>query len=125
MNARIHAVGFASRPEQYLAAADIFCLPSYREGFGSVIIEAGAMNVPSVATRVTGVVDAVVEGETGLLVPAKDALALAQALLQLTESPEARQRIGQAAHRRAVQNFDAEVINQVVVDEYFRLAQTT
>ncbi len=122
-NAQIHCVGFASRPEKYLAAADIFCLPSYREGFGSVIIEAGAMSLPSVATRVTGVVDAVVEGETGLLVPAKDALALAHALQRLAESPEMRRRMGPAARRRAIQQFDAEQVNQAVVDEYLRLAQ--
>jgi glycosyltransferase involved in cell wall biosynthesis len=122
-NIRIHSVGFASRPEEYLAIADIFCLPSYREGFGSVVIEAGAMNLPSVASRVTGLVDAVVDGETGIVVPAKDPMALARALEEMIESPELRLRMGQSARQRAVQHFDAAMINQAVVDEYFRLAR--
>ena len=68
----IHGVGFCLEPERYLAAGDLFCLPSYREGFGTVAIEAGALGLPVVATRVTGLVDAVVDAETGRLVPAKD-----------------------------------------------------
>lgn len=120
-NPRIHAVGFASKPEEYLAAGDIFCLPSYREGFGSVVIEAGAMELPSVATRITGVVDAVVDGETGILVPPKDAAALAGSLKELIESPETRYRMGQAARQRALKHFDSSVVNHAVIREYFRL----
>ena len=122
-NTHIHSVGFASRPEEYLAIADIFCLPSYREGFGSVIIEAGAMNLPSVATRVTGLVDSVVDGETGILVPPKDAKALAGALEEMVKSADLRHQMGRAARQSVVQHFDAAVINQAVVDEYFRLAR--
>lgn len=122
-NARIHPVGFAPQPEEYLAMADIFCLPSYREGFGSVAIEAGAMMLPSVATRVTGLIDAVVDGETGILVPPKDVWALKDALKTMIESPDMRCRMGQAARLRAVTYFDAEVVNRAVVDEYARLAK--
>ena len=122
-NTHIHSVGFASRPEEYLAIADVFCLPSYREGFGSVVIEAGAMNLPSVATRVTGLVDSVVDGETAILVPPKDAIALARALKEMIESADLRHQMGRAARQWVVQHFDAAVINRAVVDEYFRLAQ--
>ena len=118
----IHAVGFTVKPEEYLAMADIFCLPSYREGFGTVAIEAGAMSLPAVVTRVTGLVDAVVDGETGVLVPPRNVEALTQALQSMIESPEMRYRMGQAARQRAVRYFDAATINQMVVDEYFRLA---
>ena len=51
-----------------MQAADIFCLPSYREGFGSSIIEAAACGLPAIASRIYGLTDAVKEGETGLLV---------------------------------------------------------
>ena len=118
----IHVVGFQAKPEEYLALADIFCLPSYREGFGSVVIEAGALGLPSVVTRVTGLTDAVVDGETGLIVPPKDVPGLAQALTRLIESPDLRRRMGQAAHQRVIRSFDANKINQLVVDEYLRLA---
>jgi len=122
-DAQVHTVGFVSQPEQYLAIADIFCLPSYREGFGSVVIEAGAMNLPTAATHVTGVVDAVVDGETGILVPPKDVAALTWALRTMVESPELRCRMGQAARLHVVKHFDAKVINQAVIDEYYRLVR--
>ena len=121
-NPRIHVVGFSNEPEKYMAAADIFCLPSYREGFGSVIIEAAAMGLPSVASRVVGLVDAVVDGETGLLVPAKDVDALKRALVKMVSEPEIRHRMGRAARERAVRDFDSRIVNRLVVEEYKRLA---
>jgi glycosyltransferase involved in cell wall biosynthesis len=120
-NPHIRSFGFVFDPENYFAASDIFCLPSYREGFGSVVIEAGAMNLPTVATGVTGLVDSVVDGVTGLLVPPKNVSALFAALLTLIQSPDLRQRMGLAARRRALEHFDAARVNQTLIDEYYRL----
>lgn len=123
-NPKIHSMGFVYDPENYMAAADIFCLSSYREGFGGVVIEAGAMDLPVVATRITGLVDAVVEGETGILVPPKNVPALVEALLTLIRSPELRKRMGATAIRRSHSYFDASVVNKMVIDEYHRLVGT-
>jgi len=120
---RVHGVGFSLTPEKYMAAADIFCLPSYREGFGSAVIEAAAMGLPAVVTRLTGgLVDTIVEGVTGLFVPPKNVDHLAQALRTLIASKELRHSLGQAARQRAEKSFDAKLINEAVVAEYFRLA---
>jgi len=118
---RIHNVGFSLAPEKYLAAADIFCLPSYREGFGSVVIEAAAMELPAVVTRITGLVDSVVEGVTGLIVQPKNACDLGHALQTLIDSDQLRRSLGRAGRKRVVQNFDAVLVNGSVVAEYFRL----
>lgn len=120
----IHSIGFRKDVERYLAASDIFCLPSYREGFGSVIIEAGAMGLPSVATRVVGLVDAVIAGETGLLVPTKDIRALEEALERLIVDTNLRHRMGEAARTRSVDFFDADRVNELVRKEYFRWLPT-
>jgi glycosyltransferase involved in cell wall biosynthesis len=120
-NQNIHVIGFSPEPEKYMAIADVFCLPSYREGFGSVIIEAAAMGLPSVASKVVGLVDAVVDGETGLLVSAKDELALKQALLRMISEPKIRHRMGHAARTRAVRDFDSNLINQTMLEEYKKL----
>lgn len=120
-HAAIHVTGFSNTPEKFLGASDIFCLPSYREGFGSVLIEAGAMGLPSVATKIPGLVDAVRDGVTGFLVAPKDALGLATALKKLLTQPDLRRNMGDAARARAVQNFDSRIVNQMVVDEYFQL----
>jgi glycosyltransferase involved in cell wall biosynthesis len=119
---RIHLVGFTAMPEKYLAAADIFCLPSYREGFGSVVVEAAAMKLPAVVTRITGLVDTVVDGVTGLLVPAKDGNGLARALKRLLDSKGLRSSLGHAGWQRALATFDSTQINEALFAEYFRLA---
>jgi glycosyltransferase involved in cell wall biosynthesis len=70
-----------------------------------VVIEAAAMGVPAVATSVTGLVDAVVDGKTGLLVPAKNVGELGQALLRLIDQPDLRAEMGQAARNRAIKGI--------------------
>lgn len=119
----IRYVGYSTEPERYLAVTDIFCLPSYREGFGNVIIEAAAMGVPSVGTDIVGLRDSVANGQTGLLVPAKNAIALADALMQLLTDDERRRAMGENARRRAVAEFDARRVSAQVLDEYQRLAR--
>lgn len=79
------------------------------------------MRLPSVVTRVTGLIDAVVHEQTGLLVPAKDSDALAQAMRRLIEDPELRRRMGAASRERAVRSFDAAIVNDLVVAEYRQL----
>jgi len=91
-----------------LAITDVLCLPGYREGFGTVVIEAAAMGVPTVGTRSTGLSDAVVDGVTGLLVPPHDATALEQGLRRLLENP-------------ALREFDARVVIRRMAEEYVRL----
>ncbi len=121
-HAAIRVLGYTDTPEDYLAVADVLCLPSYREGFGSVVIEAAAMGVPAVVTQVTGLVDAVVENETGLFVPAKDVGALAGALTRFLEDAGLRHRMGSAAQDRARRLFDTTVVNQLVTDDYLTMA---
>ena len=120
-NPRIHLVGRTDQPERYMGAADILCLPSYREGFGSVVIEVAAMGVPAVATSIVGLVDAVADDKTGLLARPKSAYSLRHALSEMILDTELRDRMGRAARERAEQLFDAAIVNQAVADEYRRL----
>ncbi len=107
---RVHLVGYSDAPERFLAAADFMVLPSYREGFGSSVIEAAACGIPTVGTRIVGLVDAIVEGETGLLVPARNAAELAAAMRSMTVDESMRRRLGAAAMRRAERDFDTRVL---------------
>jgi len=118
---RIRMTGYDPEPEKYLAMADLLCLPSYREGFGNVVIEAGALGVPTVGTRINGLRDAVVDGVTGLLVPPKDAVALARALAGLLKDEPKRKQMGNAARERARNLFDSRIVNARVLEEYKRL----
>lgn len=102
---RLHYVSFTSAPEHYMAAADIFCLPSYREGFGMTILESAACSIPTVASRIYGITDAVEEGKTGVLFTAGDIAGLTQALLKLIDDAQLRQEMGIAAKQRALELF--------------------
>ena len=118
---RVKRVGFTQHPENYMAAADVLCLPSYREGFGLVIIEAAATGVPAVCSRIYGITDAVEEGRTGLLFPAGDAAALTQALLKLLEDRDLRQQMGEAARVRALELFPSRKIIREMLALYGKL----
>ncbi len=118
---RIRFVGYSNEPERYLSISDILCLPSYRESFGISVIEAASMGVPTVASKVTGLVDSVINGETGILVPPKDSISLKQALLNLLNDNEMRKLMGRKAQARARHFFDQNIINSYVIQEYENL----
>ena len=89
------------------AATDVLVLPTLREGLGMALLEAGAMGLPVVATRVTGCVDAVVDGQTGLLVEPENTEQLKAALITLIDDPQLRQKLGEQARIRVSQMFDS------------------
>ena len=109
----VHVVGYTKNPEAYMSAADIMCLPSYREGFGSVLIEGAACGLPAVASRIYGITDAVVENVTGLLHPPGDIEALAGCLRRLVSDDDLRLRLRKNAHDRVAASFDASHIENL------------
>ncbi|MEM2445721.1 MAG: glycosyltransferase family 4 protein [Candidatus Bathyarchaeia archaeon] len=111
------APGWQKDVASWLAITDVFVLPSYREGTPVTVLEAMAMGLPVVATDVPGCREAVVQGETGFLVPPRDADNLTRAIQQLVEDSELRHRMGQAGRRRAVECFAVERI----VERYLNL----
>lgn len=115
---RIRMVGYMPAPEEYIAMFDIFCLPSYREGFGNVVLEAAAMGIPTVGTRIIGLTDAIVDGVTGILVPPKDVGALARALKLVLLDDHLRSRLGSQAESRTATLFDSRKVNAGVLAEY-------
>lgn len=112
----IHRVGYTQVVEEYMAAADVFCLPSYREGFGLVLIEAGAAGLPVVASRIYGITDAVVEGGTGLLHRPGDVADLVDKLETLIADSSLHRALGAAGRRRALQMFNAELVTTAMAD---------
>jgi len=105
-------------PEHFMAAADVLVLPSYREGFGSVIIEGAACGIPSIAYRIDGVVDAVDDGSSGLLVEQGQPAAFASAMKRLALDRELRLRLGDQARERAIRNFSSERVTKAWLDFY-------
>jgi glycosyltransferase involved in cell wall biosynthesis len=110
-------------PEQ-LAASHIACLPSYREGAPLSLIEAAAAGRPIVTTDVPGCRTVVHENENGLLVPVRNAEALAGALERLITDASLRKRLGARGRERAVREFSVDVIHQKVLATYAELLRS-
>jgi hypothetical protein len=100
--------GFSTAMGETLREADIACLPSYGEGMPRGLMEAAATGLPMVTTLAPGCREAVIPGKTGVLVPVRDARALADALRPLVLDPALRQRMGAAARQQAIAEFSAE-----------------
>ncbi len=96
--------------QQALERADIFVLPSYNEGLPMSILEAMAQGLPVIATRVGGIPEAVMHGQTGLLFDAGDQAALREALLELARLGAGRAAMGQAGYALARQVFSEQAV---------------
>lgn len=118
----IRLIGYSNAPELYLSVTDILLLPSYREGFGTVVIEAAAMGVPAIGTRIPGLEDAIADNETGLLVAVKNQAELADAIKDIMMNEKRLTQLGIAALNRAKNCFSSDYVNQLVIAEYRRLA---
>ena len=120
-NHKIFAVGHQEDPVPFYAAMDIFAMPTRREGFGMTFLEANAMGLPVIGCKVTGCVDAVVNGETGLLVSVDNEEELAGAMIQLMDDKELRNRLGTAGQQRVDAYFDSALL----VNEHMKLYESS
>lgn len=102
--------GFRTDMPEVLAQASIACLPSYREGLPKVLLEAMATGLPCVTTDVPGCREAVRHGDNGLLVPARDPRALAQALDKLIQDSSMRERMGARGRERVEKEFSSDLV---------------
>ena len=115
---QVRRVGYTNAPERFMQAADLFCMPSYREGFGSSVIEAAACGIPALASRIYGLTDAVVEGQTGWMHEAGNVQDLAAQLNALLQAPTQLQSRGEAARANVERVFEQSLITNAMVNFY-------
>lgn len=108
----VHFTGIQSDVASYMAAADLLALTSDTEGLPGVILEAGLLNLPAVATNVGGVAESVIDGKTGVLVDPNNEAGLANALLMLLQYPAQRSEMGRQAQQWVSAHFTIERITQ-------------
>ncbi|MEM9563995.1 MAG: glycosyltransferase family 4 protein [Actinomycetota bacterium] len=115
--------GDADEVDRQLAWADAFLHPSHSEGFANAVLEAQAMALPVVCTDAEGLRENVVDGETGIVVPRRQPVALADALRRLDDEPDLRLTLGLAGRRRVVERFDLDAQTDAFVDYFERVAE--
>jgi len=121
LGSHVHLLGLRRDVVNVLASLDLFVLPTHQEALGTAFVEAGAMGLPSIATRVDGVPEIIDDGQTGLLVPVKDPQALADAIIALLADPVRRRALGNAAREKVRQRFSREAMVDQMVAVYERL----
>lgn len=119
---RVHRVAPTERIQEWHAVFDALVLPTWREGLSNVLLEAGAMGKPAIASRVVGCVDVIVDCETGLLVPPRDPGALADAMAGYVADPLLARQHGAAARDRITRLFTPRNVWQPLLEQYREMA---
>lgn len=122
-NKRIIYCGKTNHVEQFLSTMDVLVLPSYREGFGSVVIEAGAMKVPSLVSDIPGPSDIVSPGETGFVVRKKDTEDLTRQMAHILGDSELVKRMGNQAYKYVVSNFEQKELFKHIAQNRLKLIE--
>ncbi len=120
---RIEFLGHVDDMVSLLKRVDMVVLPSYREGTPRILLEAGAAGLPLITTDVPGCREVVVNGENGILVPAKDSGALASAIISLLNDSARRLAMGRAARKKVMAEFDEKIVIDATIDVYEELVR--
>jgi len=118
---KIIFTGFRSDIPEICSASDINLLISSDEGFGLVILEAGAMGVPTIGTNIGGIPEVIEDNKTGLLIPPNDSGKLTEAILKLIENPSLRKQLGENAKERVKNKFSVEIHTRQIQNLYSSL----
>ena len=118
-------LGYRNDVAEILKQCHIVCLPSYREGFGKVFVEAGATQRAVVATNVPGCREAVEDGRNGLLVEPKNVGALTAALIRLLDDDELRLKMAAEGRNRAENEFSSATINKQTIAVYQQVLKSS
>ena len=117
----IEAVGSQREVRPFYAAADALVFPSYREGFPNVVIEAGAMGLPSIVTDINGAREIIIDGQNGVIVPPQDEEALYRAMKDFVEKPELVKALATQARPLIASRFEQGYVRRCLYDFYHEI----
>ncbi len=121
INKNIISIGWQDDVRPYFAISDLLVFPSYREGFPNVVLQAGAMGLPSIVSNINGCNEIVQEGINGNIIPVKNADAIEQAVQPLIDHPELLLAMRQRARAVIVDQFDQKKVWEAILKEYNNL----
>lgn len=113
---KIIYIGSINNPERWLSIADIICLPSYREGFGNVIIEAASCQVPALASNIYGITDSIIPNQTGILHKAGNVKDIQKKMVYIINNKNLVRQYGKRARRRVVIDFNQNLLSKKLLE---------
>lgn len=123
VNKNIIYVGYQPDVRPYFAISDVLVFPSYREGFPNVVMQAGAMGLPSIVTDINGCNEIIIDGKNGIIIPPKDKDALREKMLLLIEDAELRHQLKNNAREMITSRYEQQVVWDALLHEYQTLLQ--
>ena len=117
----IVAIGQQKDVRPFLALANAFVFPSYREGFPNVVLEAGAMGLPAIVTDINGSNEIIIDGENGLIIPSKDSLALQKAMESFLTDSALFNSMSQKARNLIVNRYNRDLVWAALSEEYKKI----
>ena len=114
----IESVGYQIDVRPFLAASDALVFPSYREGFPNVVLQAGAMGLPSIVTDINGCNEIIISGENGIIIPSKDEQALYMVMEQFLNTPDIVKQMAGNARRMIATRYDQKLVWDALLKEY-------
>lgn len=117
----IYTVGYQSDVRPYFSIADALVFPSYREGFPNVVMQAGAMGLPSIVTDINGCNEIIAHGKNGLIIPSKDTQALYNSIKQLSTKPSLFANLKANSRERVTLHYERQQVWDALLFEYQRL----
>jgi glycosyltransferase involved in cell wall biosynthesis len=120
-NKNIISVGWQSDVRPYFAISDALVFPSYREGFPNVVMQAGAMGLPSIVTDINGCNEIIIDNENGIIIPPKDEKKLYEAMLSFLNDPQEVDRLANNSRKMIVDRYEQHVVWDALLKEYKRL----
>ena len=122
-NANIISVGYQNDVRPYFAISNALAFPSYREGFPNVVLQAGAMGLPSVVTNINGSNEIIIDGQNGVIVPVKNNTELHDAMLKMRSDSDFYSQLQRNARAMIASRYEQQVVWEAILSEYKRLEQ--
>lgn len=123
LNKNVISTGFQNDVRSYFAISDVLVFPSYREGFPNVVMQAGAMGLPSIVTNINGCNEIIIEGKNGTIIPVKNSDAIYDAMKKMMSDETFRTQLQENARPMIVSRYEQKVVWEAILEEYKRLEQ--
>ncbi|WP_339887718.1 glycosyltransferase family 4 protein [uncultured Flavobacterium sp.] len=122
-NKSIISVGYQNDVRSYFAISNALVFPSYREGFPNVVMQAGAMGLPSIVSNINGCNEIIIENHNGIIIPVKNTIAIFDAMKKMVENVAFYNQLKENSRKRIVDNYEQEVVWNAILNEYKKLEE--
>jgi glycosyltransferase involved in cell wall biosynthesis len=117
-NPKIIAVGFQKDVRPYFSISNALVFPSYREGFPNVVMQAGAMDLPSIVTNINGCNEIIVENKNGIIIPVKNTIAIFEVMRKIISNKEYYEKLKNNSRKMILERYDQQLVWQAILNEY-------